>query len=308
MAGRYDVSDSSIRFTPRYAPEGIGALEVSLDRDAWRSATGRRLMMGQELWWKLALPAPAAPSSTTRVLAIHPSATVIPANQLRWYIEFSAPMREGEALKHVVLRDGRGAIVEKAFLEVDQELWDPTRTRLTLLFDMGRVKQGIRSGDDLGPVLKQGEHYTLEVDQAWPDARGAILAADLRHRFRAGPVLHQALDPARWTIGELRPGSRAPLVVSFGDALAHALAERMIAVTCAVGERVAGTLTLLDGDRRLAFVPAAGWLAIPYQLRVHPALEDVAGNRVGHAFDASIPAGESAGVETQAVVVPIAPR
>lgn len=305
MAGSYEVADSSIRFTPRFAPEGISALHITLDREKWRSAGGSSVPIDQDLRWELTLPTRATPRPSTRLLAIHPSAPIVPANQLRWYLEFSAPMREGEALEHVVLRDARGRPVDKAFLDVDQELWDPTRTRLTLLFDMGRVKQGIRSRADLGAILQAGRRYTLEIDRGWHDARGATLLADTVHRFRTAPELHGAIDPAAWTIGTVLPGNRTPLVVTFGQPLDQALAERMIAVTSVDGERVAGTLTLLDGDRRLQFVPVEAWRAIPYQLRVHPALEDVAGNRVGHAFDATLAAGETAGVGEREVVVSI---
>ena len=50
---------------------------------------------------------------------------MLPANELKLYIYFSAPMSRGEAWKHIHLLDDAGKPVPLAFLELDQELWDP---------------------------------------------------------------------------------------------------------------------------------------------------------------------------------------
>lgn len=289
LAGRYDTVDGAVRFTPRFPVEGVPALLVTVGSQRWT----------------LPLTTGAALVPSTRVTAIHPSSPVLPANQLRWYIEFSAPMREGHAREHVRLRDATGKVVDKAFLEVDEELWDPTRTRLTLFFDMGRVKQGIQSRTDLGPVLVAGRGYLLEIDSDWVDARGVRLTGDTVHRFRVSGDRHAALDPARWSVTRAKPGTRDPLRVDFGFPLDHALAERLILVTSADGERVGGSVVLVDHDRAMEFIPTLPWGASRYQLSVHPELEDVAGNRVGYAFDAKMDRGEGAGVGTRAVIVAI---
>ena len=58
-------------------------------------------------------------------------------NALKLYIYFSGAMRRGEAWQHIRLLDARGEAVKLPFLEIDQELWDPANTRLTVLFDPG---------------------------------------------------------------------------------------------------------------------------------------------------------------------------
>lgn len=289
IVGRYERVDGAVRFTPRFPLEGIPALIVSVDTQRWT----------------LPLAARATVVSSTRIVAIHPASPVLPANQLRWYLEFSAPMREGSALAHVRLRDANGAVVEKAFLQLDEELWDPSRTRLTLMFDMGRVKQGIQSRADLGPVLVPGQSYTLEISREWLDARGAMLVSDTAHRFAVARDRHDPIDPAQWRIGSITDASREPLRIAFGFPLDHALAERLIAVTSADGERVGGVGRLVEDDRALEFTPSAAWGSQPYQVRVHPALEDVAGNRVGHAFDAELAKGQGAGVSHREIVLAV---
>ena len=96
----------------------------------------------------------AAPRAATRIEQVYPSTDTLPANTLKLYIYFSAPMRRGEAWQHIRLLDEHGAPVELPFLEIDQELWDPTNTRLTVLFDPGRIKRG------LVPLQRIGTEYS----------------------------------------------------------------------------------------------------------------------------------------------------
>src|SRR6185295_16945669 len=68
---------------------------------------------------------------TTVVERIYPSTNVLPENQLKFYIHFSAPMARGFGYEHIVLRDQDGAVVEVPFLELTEELWDPEGRRFT---------------------------------------------------------------------------------------------------------------------------------------------------------------------------------
>ena len=77
---------------------------------------------------EFALPAPDL-EPRTKVTLVLPSAEVLPANLLRFYLHFSAPMRRGEAYDRVRLLDAAGDTVEGAFLPVEPELWDPERMR-----------------------------------------------------------------------------------------------------------------------------------------------------------------------------------
>ena len=74
---------------------------------------------------------------------VFPSASVVPENQLRMYIQFSAPMGRRGGLDHVKLLDETGDEVDDPFLPLDAEFWNADRTRYTLFFDPGRQKRGI---------------------------------------------------------------------------------------------------------------------------------------------------------------------
>ena len=114
-------------------------------------------------------------TATTRLLAIYPSSNVLPENQLKFYLHFSAAMSRGEAYRRVSLLDQNGKKVEFPFLELGEELWNPSGSRFTLFFDPGRIKRGLRPRELFGPALLEGHSYTLVVDQRWEDANGQPL-------------------------------------------------------------------------------------------------------------------------------------
>src|SRR4051794_22725144 len=78
------------------------------------------------------------------ITRVSPSGDVLPENLLKFYIEFSAPMGRGESYEHIHLLDDRGKPLDLPFLELGEELWDPTGTRFTLFFDPGRIKKGLK--------------------------------------------------------------------------------------------------------------------------------------------------------------------
>ncbi|MBC7366112.1 MAG: hypothetical protein H7343_04750 [Undibacterium sp.] len=73
------------------------------------------------------LPRDTAPPSTV-VAHIYRTAGVLPENLLKFYVHFSAPMSRGHIYEHVRIRDAAGRVIERSFLELDEELWDPAMT------------------------------------------------------------------------------------------------------------------------------------------------------------------------------------
>ena len=280
LAGTIQVAGDSLSFTPRFRPGDIGALRVTVDG----------------VLHSFAIAAPAAPVPMAELVAVHPSSTTVPANQLRWYLEFSGPMREGEAARNAHLVDSAGREVAGAFLPVEEELWDPSRRRLTLLFDMGRVKRGIRTHEEAGPPLEPGRTYSLVVDPAWRDARGAALLKGGLHRFRAAAPDVRSPDPAAWRVSSPAAGCTEPLAVELDGTIDHAMSLTLIGVW-RDGTRLEGAASLSADGRRWSFVPAAPWVAGAHELRVSRALEDPSGNSVARLFEvpADVRASESTG-------------
>lgn len=221
----------------------------------------------------------------TKVAAVYPSSATLPENQLRFYLHFSAPMSRGEVYTRVRLLKEGGRPVSHPFLEIGEELWDASGTRLTLLIHPGRIKRGLRPREEEGPVLEEGRKFKLVIDKGWRDAAGRQLAATFEKQFSVGPPTESALDAGAWKIAPPAAGSKDPLVVRFPAPLDHALLERTFAVTDADGNEVAGEVSIADEERTWKFAPAATWNAGAYELVVDKVLEDLAGNRIGVPFE-----------------------
>jgi len=284
VIGRYVVSGDRVRFEPRFPFAAGVSYRVEVDTSALRREPEPGATRAAPLAHRFVLPT-VTHERTTRITGVYPSVARVPSNLLRWYIETSAPMEPGNALQHVRLTDEAGRDVSGAFLALDQELWDPERRRLTLLFDPGRVKRGVRTNGESGAPLVAGRRYRLVIDDGWTDGTGAQLASRFEHAFEAMEADRRSPEPDRWRLTVPRASTRAPLQVSFGESLDHALATGMLAVLDPDGERVPGSVALAEGDSTWTFAPALPWLAGDYSLRVGGALEDLAGNNVVRVFD-----------------------
>jgi len=229
---------------------------------------------------------PLGLSDATHVVAVHAGGGDVPSNLLRVYVEFSAPMAPGDAYSHLRLVDERGNVVNDAFLELREELWSSDNRRLTLLFDPGRVKRGIRANEEMGAPLVAGHRYRLVVDSTWRDSHGRPLRRSYEQELRVTGFDSTPPDPSRWSISTPERETREPLRVSFGEPLDHALALRLISLVDSSGLRVPGRALLADDDRAWTFIPDAEWSATPLLLRIDPAVEDLAGNNLTRPFDA----------------------
>jgi hypothetical protein len=221
----------------------------------------------------------------TRVTAIHPSTTTIPANLLRFHLEFSAPMLPGEAHEHVRLVDADGRVVEGAFLAAIDELWDPDNTRLTILLDPGRIKRGLRSQREMGESLQSGEAYRLVIDSAWRDARGVALAATVTRAFVVSAPDRDMPEPSRWTLSAPRVGTRDTLRVTFDGVLDNASVREALSVRAADGRLLPGSAALVSHDSAMTFVPAEPWAGTEHVVHIASSLEDPSGNSVVRRFD-----------------------
>lgn len=248
-------------------------------------------------------PAPPKDRPATVVTQIYPSGEVLPENQLKFYLQFSAPMSRGSVYEHVKLRDAAGQEIELPFLELDEELWDPAMTRLTLLIDPGRIKRGVKPLEDLGAVFEEGKSYTFTVDPTWRDAAGQPLREAFTKKYRVAAADRTPPDTARWTVRPPSGGTRAPLVVEFDEPMDRALALRMIGVADGGGLTIAGESALADGERRWSFVPSRAWAPGPYHLIVATTIEDLAGNNIGKPFDVDVMGEAPRRLEAERVVV-----
>jgi hypothetical protein len=297
MLGTTAVDGDRLTFTPRFPLEPGTRYRLSLD-------VGSLLGNSSEpMEAEYSVPKETAEPSTV-VETIYPTADVLPENQLKFYLHFSAPMSRGEAYGHVHLLDAEGREVEAPFLELGQELWDGDFRRFTLLCDPGRVKRGLKPREELGPVLREGGTYTLVVDADWRDATRTPLAAAARKTFSVAPPDDAPIDPERWKIQPPKAGGNDPLVVHFGEPLDAALAERVIWVATESGEKLSGSIRTTDHESCWQFTPEQPWRTGAYQLVAETTLEDLAGTAIGRAFEVDEVKPIEKRIETQTDSIP----
>lgn len=248
-----------------------------------RPGTDYSLRLGVEV--ELTVSLPALEAVTPKLLAFQPSQSVIPENTLRVYLRFSEPMARGQIRDLVRLYDEDGNDVPSPFLTLGPELWDPTQTRVTLLFDPGRLKQGVGPNAEVGAPLVDGKRYQLVVGAAMESAAGEKLGQDAAITFRVGAAERRAIEPANWQILVPPAGGNVPLSVSFERIMDTGAARRLITLRSPQGTLVVGQIATDGGGWSL--IPNAPWVPGTYTLRVDPELEDVSGNTPGVPFDAA---------------------
>jgi len=276
MAGDYVVSEGRLRFTPMFP------LDAGRDYVVRFVAPGD--LAAQAISASVSLPARDT-TPVTVVSQVFPSAGDVPENQLRLYVHFSAPMGSKGGLDYIHLLDDKGAEVKDPFLPLDAEFWNDDRTRYTVFFDPGRQKRGIAPIADLGRSLTQGKTYTLVIDAAWRDGNGLPLAQPFRRPLRVGAPDERPLDPKTWTIMPPSAGSTNSLRVTFPEPLDHGLLLRALGVLAPDGSPLPGDVIVGEGELLWMFTPKGAWPAGRYSLVAFASLEDLAGNRIGRAFE-----------------------
>lgn len=297
MLGTYRIVKDVLRFVPRFPLTRGVRYRAVFDPRALPGGKGLAVETA------FTVPRPAV-RPTTVIAHVFPSASRLPENQLKFYLHFSAPMSQGGSYQYIHLLDAGGKPVELPFLELDEELWDPTGTRFTLFFDPGRIKRGLKPREEVGPALEEGKRYTLVIDRAWKDAAGNPMKETFRKSFSVTAPDDTPPDVKRWKLTAPAAGTRDPLVVTFPEPMDHALQQRLVWVTGPDGKRLAGNVAVASGETVWRFTPEAAWRDGEYQLVADTRLEDLAGNSIGRPFEVDILRPVERVVKEQTVQVP----
>lgn len=272
MLGETSVDDNQIIFKP-LIPLSPGKLyEVHFKRN---------VIAG------LLVPLPGSANAPSLV-SIYPSADTLPENLLKIYLQFSAPMREGEALRHIDLVSENGDTIPDIFLDLQPELWNRERTALTVWLDPGRIKRNLIPNQQFGNPLKKGAQYKLVIDNDWKDAQGLTLKQPYTKKFIVSERDGVVPQPEKWMI-DLPPAETIqPLRLYFGEPLDYFLLLETIEVADEKGDLIKGNISLINKEKGLEFTPKILWAPGRYRLKIASYLEDLAGNNLNKPFDRDI--------------------
>lgn len=220
-----------------------------------------------------------------RVEEVYPSRDTVPENLLKIYIEFSKPMKEGEALQHISLIKNNRDTLPDEFLDLQPELWNKDRTMLTLWFDPGRIKRDLQPNLKMGPPLTKGNKYTLLIKKDWQDQDGIELMDVFLKNFittKRDSISPNVLD---WGITVPRAGTKQDIIIDFRQPMDYLVAKNAIHILDINKKEVPGTYAIRERETQLTFTPDSAWIKADYYLQVEARLEDLAGNNLDHLFD-----------------------
>jgi hypothetical protein len=282
IAGKYEWNGDELFFKPAYAFAAGETYHAVFRPTKFFERTGIKCeLLCEKSEIAFSVPGVIHPNST--IESVFPESVVLPQNLLRMHIYFSAPMMPGNAYEHITLMREDGTKVQKAFLVLDQELWDADRKRFTLLFDPGRIKRDLKSNIDLGMALEEGEKYTLVIDSAWRDIHGNALSKNFSKTFFVSAAVRSKVSVQNWKVEAPRAGSLGNIVVSFDRPMDQVLAIKRVIVRNSLGV-VSGSAEIIN-DSLWKFTPDHPWVKGDYVIVASPILEDVAGNNLMNAFD-----------------------
>jgi len=292
--GQYAIEQGRIRFTPMFPLDPGRQYHVTFTPPG-----------GEPVTATVGLPA-ADTTPKTVVSQVFPTMDVVPENQLRLYIHFSEPMGLRGGLDFIHLLDASGKEVEDPFLPLDAEFWNDDRTRYTVFFDPGRQKRGIAPVAEMGRSLTAGQAYTLVVDSEWRDGHGLPLKQVFRRTFKVGPPDERPLDPKTWKIAAPAAGSSTALTVAFPEPLDHGLLLRALGIIAPGGKPLEGQVVIGAHELTWSFTPVEPWTAGPHHVVAFAMLEDLAGNRIGRAFEVDRFDRTDANSEPEKTLIPFA--
>lgn len=278
MLGRYQIKGRRLEFKPAFPLVRGNRYQVVFNPMALKRKTEQH---SKQIHKTYAIPLPD--SKPPRVIAVYPTSKRLPANHLKFYIQFNEPMQQGGIFEYFSLfNKTQKQLVPRPFRHT--ELWSPDGKQLTLWFHPGRQKVGVNLNVELGAILNEGQEYELRVSPKWAALSGHPLGKAFKKTFTAVVMDERQPTINEWKLTAPAQGSREPLVCTLEEPLDYALLQSQLTVIDTNGKRISGKIELTEHETVWRFVPDQPWQTGEYQLRVGTVLEDLAGNSIARPF------------------------
>jgi hypothetical protein len=157
--------------------------------------------------------------------------------------------------------------------------------RLTVLLDPGRLKRWVGPNATLGPPLKVGQRYTLQIGLGMTGTDGRPLLETFHQHFLVDDPMRDRISIESWRILAPAAGSRAALMLKFPRSLDWAMLFHTITIHSSDDAVIEGQIAVDHCEKRWSFTPASPWINGIYRIRVGSSLEDVCGNTTTSAFE-----------------------
>ena len=221
------------------------------------------------------------------ITGIYPSNDTLPENLLRFYIQFSKPMKTINNLKNIKLLNAYGEEIKGAVFSNVYELWDSEQRQLTIILDPARVKTGLVAHESLGRAIKPNQQYQLVVEKA-EDIYGNFLKEFVIKDFFVTKADIEMPNLENWDVTTPKTNNRSPLTIDFSQILDYQSINNSIQLINGERQIVSGTIEITNNETRWEFFPLKKWKKGTYSIMINSRLEDPAGNNMNGLFDHKI--------------------
>lgn len=280
ILGSYKIVDNHLAFSPKFLPDAKIRYIVTFSYPRLAELLSHQLSE-QAVYSDVVS---FEPPKTTRpeITSVTPNLEIVPANLLRFYVYFSAPMGLENPYDFITIEDADGNVLVDPFVIVPEGLWNIDRTRLTLLLHPGRIKQGVGPNMTEGDILRAGNDYTLKIDSRWKGASGETLTSSFARTINATNPLRRAINVNLWAL-KAEQHQIGILTIVTDHPLDQPLAKRMLYIMNKNGEILPSQVEFTSPEELKILWRPDG--SKDLELHIDHRLEDVCGNTPLHAFD-----------------------
>jgi len=229
------------------------------------------------------IPRPEAYAPLT-VRTIYPQTQKIPANFLKWYIQFSRPVNASNIYNHIRITDPTGNNIDRTLLPLLNPLLSEDGTLLTLWVEPGRQKRDLGPNVRLGAVFTEGKKYKLIVE-GLKDQNGVLMKTIFTHSFSITTADRTKPNVQQWNILIPKSGTQEPLKIQCAEVLDYGSLQDAIHITTKTGVEISGKLKWNASEKSIYFFSLSNWRKGEYIILFDKLLEDLAGNNLERLFD-----------------------
>lgn len=282
VIGDYKIVNNHLAFSPRFVPDPNVRYFITFSYPNLAQLLSSQLSE-QSVYSDVVT---FEPYETTQpeITSVTPNLEIVPANLLRFYVYFSAPMGIENPYDFITIEDKDGNALVDPFVIVPEGLWNIDRTRLTLLLHPGRIKQGVGPNMTEGDILRAGNEYILKIDEKWKGASGEPLKQSFARRINASNTLKKAINVNIWALqAEQNQNGIGILTIVTDHPLDQPLAKRMLYIRNKAGKILPSQVEFTSPEKLKVLWRHDGSETL--ELHIDARLEDVCGNTPLYAFD-----------------------